>query len=157
MAGGLCFDAIVLCLILYLFGKDDADYDFHKVLMVVAGTALGNTVLSVALSSALPPAYVAWARPLVEVAFSAFMVMSFCWISIWKSILVVLIFSLLHVGFGLGMTLVIRRTLGPSATHKTMLEEQNDDMKPMTIMRRRALLAPALRQATSCSGIRRRR
>ena len=59
MAGGLCFDAIVLCLILYLVGKDDADYDFHKILMVVAGTALGNTVLSVALSSALPPAYVA--------------------------------------------------------------------------------------------------
>jgi len=119
--GKVFFDALILCLLLYVVARQEADYSFQKVAMVVAGTALGNLLILVSAREHLSPVSQVWVLPLIEVGFSAFMIMTFCWISFWKSILVVTLFSVMHIGFGLAMGHLIRKALGsaepaPAAT-----------------------------------------
>lgn len=127
--GKVSFDALVLCLILYLVARHEADYDFPKLTMVVAGTALGNLVLLIAISGHLPPAHLLWIAPLIQMAFSAFMIKTFCWVSFWKALLVAAICTLLHVAFGLGVNLLMRKMTGGREAAPSLVEQQERDLE----------------------------
>ena len=44
----IAIEALVMCLILYVVARHEADYSFQKVFMVAAGTSLGNVLIDVA-------------------------------------------------------------------------------------------------------------
>lgn len=127
--GKVFFDALILCGLLYLIARHDADIDVQKMAMVVAGTALGNILLYVMISDRLPPGVVVWVMPLIEVLFSAFMIMTFCWVSFWKSLLVAVLFGCLHVGFGLFVNYGLRKAMGGSQAAPTLMERQERDLQ----------------------------
>ncbi len=128
-AGKVFFDAVVLCGLLYLIARHEADIDVQKMAMVVAGTALGNLLLFVMLSERLPANWLVWVMPLTEVAFSAFMIMTFCWISFWKSLLVAVLFGVLHTGFGLAVNAGIRKVMSGASATPSLVEQQERDMQ----------------------------
>lgn len=127
--GQVFIDALVLSLILYLMARHEADYDFQKLAMVVAGTALGNMVLSVSLGLWLPPALSVWIMPLVQIVFSAYMIMTFCWISFRKSLLVAVVFACLHIGFGFVVNWAVKRMFGSAGQQPSLVERQNQEIE----------------------------
>lgn len=94
--------ALVLCLILYLVARHEADYSFHKVAMVTAAIGLGTLLIDV-----LCRPHIGWFALLPVVAFVMFMLMKFCWISFLKAALVTVIFIAFCVVFSIGVTVVL--------------------------------------------------
>ena len=127
LVGSVFVDALVLSGLLYLLARHEADLDFQKLAMVVAGTALGNVGLSVAVGQT-PPALQVWLLPVLQIAFAAFMVMTFCWISFAKSLLVVVIFSALHFGSGLAMKWLVGKFMAGSEQTVSMQEKHEAEL-----------------------------
>lgn len=76
---------------------------------MVSGAVMAGTLLIEALAAHKLGLFVI----IPQIAFIAFMLMTFCWISIWKSLLVVALFSLVHVGFSFGVLAIKTRFFGP--------------------------------------------
>ena len=152
--GRVFIDALVLSLILYIVARHEADYEFQKLAMVVAGTALGNMLLFMSLGLWLPPAISVWVMPLAQVVFSAYMIMTFCWISFWKSLLVAVVFSGLHIGFGLGVDWVVKRMMGGAGQQATLVERQEQEVQEIKneMMRMAELEAKAFGHAPASTG-----
>ena len=98
MLAQVFLEAGALCLILYLVARHEADYSFAKVAMVTAGIIAGSLLLQALLMDYLGP----W-TVLPILAFVTFMVMTFCWVSFWKSVLVVILFAGFHALLTLGV------------------------------------------------------
>lgn len=126
--GKVTVDALILCLVLYLVARHDADYDFQKLTMVVAGTALGNVALSIGISGHLPARHVLWILPLVQMVFAAFMIKTFCWVSMGKALLVAFICGVLQLGSGLGMRFLMARLMNGAAPSASLVEQQERDL-----------------------------
>ena len=127
--GKVSVEALVLCLVLYLVARHEADYDFQKLTMVVAGTMLGNFLLYAGASVYLPPIHLLWVVPLLQLGFSAFMIKTFCWVTTGKALLVALICTLFHVALSLGTTLVERKLFGSATPSPAAVEQQNREMQ----------------------------
>jgi hypothetical protein len=108
LAAQIFIQAFLLCLLLYAFAKHEADYSFPKVAMVSAVCMVGTLLISGLVGEKLGPFTI-----LLEIGFIAFMLMTFCWISLAKSVLVVIIFCLIHVLFSLGVTAIKVKMFGP--------------------------------------------
>lgn len=104
MAAQIFLQAGLLCLILYVVAKHEADYSFAKVAMVTAATVAGSTLIEVLLTERI-----GWLAIFPVFAFVTFMLMTFCWISLGKSIVVVVLFMGVHVAVGMGIQAVERR------------------------------------------------
>ncbi|MCK5849773.1 MAG: hypothetical protein KAH23_02565 [Kiritimatiellae bacterium] len=100
--------AAVLCGILYVVAKYEADYSFQKVAMVAAGITLGNMLITALLREHIKDD-LRWILVFPCIAFTAVMIMSFCWISLWKSVLVVVIFVLFQTGTDVVKLMVMKR------------------------------------------------
>lgn len=127
--GRVFFDALVLSLILYLVARREADYDVPKLAMVVAGMALGNMLLLASLGQWLSPALSVWIMPLAVFAFCAYMIKTFCWVSWGKSLLVTLIFSVLHAGFGFAVDALLGKAMGGANAQASLVEQQQKDVE----------------------------
>ena len=118
--------AAVLCTILFVVAKHEADYSFQKVAMVVAGIVLGNMIIQGVLHERIP-ARLEWLVAVPCVAFTAFMIMTFCWINIWKSLLVVLVFVgfqfLAHLGIE-----ALKRHYGPSEEQAVAIQKKQAEI-----------------------------
>ena len=108
LAAQIFIQAFFLCLILYLVARYEADYSFQKVAMVSGGVMAGTLIIEVLAGEKLGLFVV-----IPQIAFIAFMLMTFCWISLWKSLLVVVLFSLIHVGFSFGVLALKTQFFGP--------------------------------------------
>jgi len=95
-------DAAILSALLYLIGKHEADFSFAKVAMVTAGIGLGSFLIHTFLFDKI-----GWLVLVATFALSAGMITTFCWLPLPKTILVVVLFSLVQVGvkFGVGALL----------------------------------------------------
>jgi len=76
--------AFVLLILVYVVARGEADYDFRKVAMVTAGIVLGCVVIEGLLFSRIGLFVL-----LPMAAFIVFMVMKFCWVRFWKSLLII--------------------------------------------------------------------
>lgn len=85
----IMFNALVLCALLYLFARDTADYEFQKVAIVAACILVGNKVLQWTLAPYLD-AFVA----LPMAAFTLFMLVRFCWVTVRQAVLILILFAL---------------------------------------------------------------
>ena len=94
--------ALVLCLILFLVARHEADYSFLKVAMITAAIGLGTMLIDV-----LCRPHIGWFALLPVIAFVMFILMKFCWISLTKAAIVTVIFMAFCVVFSMGVTAVI--------------------------------------------------
>lgn len=86
------FNALVLCGLLYLFARDYADYEFHKVAIVAAVISVGVKLLQWTLA----PYLEAWVA-LPMAAFIIYMLMKFCWVTLKQAVLILVLFTTCHV------------------------------------------------------------
>jgi hypothetical protein len=104
MVGGIALKALTLCGILFLVARHEADFEWSKVVLVTCGITLGNVFLELFLVPALAeymPYLVATAVTfLVAIAFMTFMLTHFCWVRLWKGVLVTILF----MGFNMGLS-----------------------------------------------------
>jgi hypothetical protein len=103
--GGIFLKALVLCGILFLVARHEADFEFNKVVWVTCGITLGNFALEAFLAPALikymPFLVVAAVTFVIAAAFVTFMVVRFCWVRFWKGIIIAILF----MGFSAGLSL----------------------------------------------------
>jgi hypothetical protein len=128
MIAEVFFKAAVLCSILYAFARHEADYSFQKVAMVVAGITAGDILIAGVVTPHLGP----WTL-LVNLAFSAFMLVTFCWISPAKSLLVVSLFCGFEIAMALGIGALQKKLLAsmdePAVqTRQRELEEMKQEI-----------------------------
>ena len=106
MIGGMVIQVLIqaalLQLSLKLIAKHEADTTFSKSAMVTAGIIAGNFVLT--LMVAKVSLFLVWPA---QIAFTAAVIMTFCWISFWKSLVVVIVFVTVQVIFALVMALIL--------------------------------------------------
>ena len=84
--------AFLLCILLYIVARDEADFDFRKVTMVTAAIVLGAVILDAILTR-----YIGLFTLIPITAFVVFMVMQFCWVRFWRSLLVAIPFLILNI------------------------------------------------------------
>jgi len=99
LAAQIFLEAGVLCLLLYLVARHEADYSFQKVAMVTAGITVGSLLLEGLLSE-----HIGNFTVLPVLGFVIVMLMTFCWVSFSKSIIVVVVFCCFHVGLAMGVS-----------------------------------------------------
>ena len=90
-------NAAILCAILYLVAKHEADFSFSKVAMVAAGIQLIAFLTQVFLFDRI-----GWFTLAVSFVFALLLVMRFCWLNVAKSLLVVAIFFVFQAGTKVG-------------------------------------------------------
>ncbi len=101
-------NAAVLCLILFLIAKHEADYSFQKVAMTTAGISLGSFLIHVFLFDKI-----GWYSLILMFAFSAIMIKTFCWISLGKTLIVIAIFCTFQIGGKVGIHLISQHFASP--------------------------------------------
>jgi|GEM_PF-2917727 len=84
--------AFLLCILLYIVARDEADFEFRKVTMVTAGIVLGAVILDATLTR-----YIGLFTLIPISALIIFMVMQFCWVRFWRSLLVAVPFLILNI------------------------------------------------------------
>ena len=98
MIGDVFLNAAILCAILYLVAKHEADYSFAKVAMVTAVTGLGAFLIQIFLFE-----MIGWYTIGLVFLLTAAMIMTFCWVRLWKTVIVVTLFCAFHVGIQIGV------------------------------------------------------
>ncbi|MDD5483870.1 MAG: hypothetical protein PHP98_09530 [Kiritimatiellae bacterium] len=91
--------AFLLLILLYIVARDEADFDFRKVSMVTAAIVLGAVIMDGLLTR--------WIGlfAIVPIAvFTVFMVMQFCWVRFWRSLLVAIPFLVLNIMISTAVT-----------------------------------------------------
>ena len=113
MIGGMflqiLIQAVILRMILILIAKHEADTSFPKAAMVAAGISVGVFVIGI-----MTQKFGVFVTIPAQIAFMAMVLMTFCWISLAKSIIVVLIYSAVHFLMMFLMTLLIRNSMKQS-------------------------------------------
>ena len=93
---GLLFElfikAFLLCILLYIVARDEADFEFRKVTMVTAGIVLGTVIIDATLTR-----FIGLLTLIPIAAFVVFMIMQFCWVRFWRSLLVAIPFLILNI------------------------------------------------------------
>jgi len=91
--------AFLLMILVYIVARDEADFEFRKVSMVAAGIMFGAVILDATLTRFIG------LFTLVPIAgFIVFMVMQFCWVRFWRSLLIAIPFLILNVMISTAMT-----------------------------------------------------
>jgi hypothetical protein len=113
MIGEIFLKALVLCGILYLIARHEADFEFRKVALVTCGITLGifalDAFLTPSLAYYLPYLVAAALTFLVAIIFVTFMVVRFCWVPLWKGIVVTIIFLVFNVGLSIAGALAMAK------------------------------------------------
>jgi hypothetical protein len=98
LAVQIFIEAAILCTILYIVAKHEADYSFAKVAMVTAAIGVGSFMIESFLWERL-----GWYTVIPVFAFTAAMLMAFCWITLWKAVIVIIFFTGFHVLLNVGV------------------------------------------------------
>lgn len=115
-AGMIFYQAFAIMGLLYLFARQEADYEYTKVVLVTCGVVTGNFLLAILLS----PKLGLLVFPLL-LAFTAFMLEKFCWVSWFKAIVIAFLYFVLTIGFEMSR---VRFITGEWRTPKTAPEPE---------------------------------
>lgn len=113
MIGEILLKALVLCGLLYLFARHEADFEFRKVALVTCGITLGDFALEAFLTPSLafymPTIAAAAVTFLFAIVFVTFMVVRFCWVRLWKGLVVTILFMAFNVGLSMAAAYAVAR------------------------------------------------
>lgn len=104
MLAEIFLKAAVLCILLILFARHEADYSFQKVAVVTAAITLGSILLE-----AFGKATLGWLILIPLVAFILFMLTTFCWVRWWKALIITVLFLAFNIVLAYGVSLVMKR------------------------------------------------
>jgi hypothetical protein len=83
---GILFQAALLTVALYMVARKDADLEFPKIALVVAGITFGNLILQWALFAVLGYFVI-----LLQFSLDAFILMRFCYVSLKQAVMTLVI------------------------------------------------------------------
>jgi hypothetical protein len=115
-AGMIFYQALVIMGLLYLFARQEADYEYTKVVLVTCGVVAGNFLLAILLAPKLGLLVF-----LLLLAYTAFMLEKFCWVSWGRAILIAVLYFALTIGFEMAR---VRFITGEWRTPKTEPEPE---------------------------------
>jgi hypothetical protein len=118
----ILIQAAILRLSLKLIAKHEADTSYPKAIMVTAGISIGQFIVAILAASLHPLAVL----PAI-IAFTAAVIMFFCWISFWKSLIVVFVYMAIQ-----GILLFIMALIMGGAVILSMLGIGGSSSKPMS-------------------------
>lgn len=123
--------AFVLCGLLYLVARNEADFEFAKVAMVTAGITVGTFFIDIFLQPRI-----GFFSIIPSIAFVVFMIMKFCWAPFWKAILVTFLYLLFNILLAVGIILLIGKmneSAGETVTskHDADLQEARQMVREM--------------------------
>ena len=111
MIGEIILKAAVLGAVLFLIARREADFEFSKLVLVTCGITLGSFAMEAFLAPALAdyvPFFVSTALTLLlATVFVTFMVVRFCWVRLWKGIVVAVVFMGFSVGLSVAAAIVV--------------------------------------------------
>lgn len=96
----ILIQAVTLLLSLKLIAKHEAETTYAKALMVSGGVFIGQIAVAFIASR-----LAAWTVLPAVIAFTAVVIIYFCWISFWKSVLVALIYIGIQLVFAIGFSI----------------------------------------------------
>lgn len=99
----ILFKALILAAILYIVARHEADFEFSKVAMVVAGITLGTFLIDALLTPKIGLFSV-----IPSIAFVTYMVVKFCWVRVWKGLIVTIIFIAINIGLNFAVLALFR-------------------------------------------------
>jgi hypothetical protein len=100
----IILQALILCGLLYLIARHEADFEFAKVAMVVAAITLGNFMIEKMLTPRIGLFSLG-----AEFTFVVLMIWKFCWLRWWKALVVSLLFVAVQVGMTFGLAMVVQK------------------------------------------------
>jgi len=132
MIGEIILKALVLCGILFLVARREADFEFSKLVLVTCGITLGSFALEAFLVPALAsymPFFASVAMTfLLAASFVTFMVVRFCWVRLWKGILVTILFMGFSVGLSVaGMIVMAKINQSVEKAGGSVMEQNNKE------------------------------
>jgi len=166
MIGEIFLKALVLCGILFLVARHEADFDFKKVALVTCGITLGilaveafvdpriKELLASRFESPLPEIVSGSVTLLLATAFTVFMVVRFCWVGIWKGILVAIVYIAFSIGLSVaGAYVVAKINQSVEEAGGSKMEEANKEALQMFQEMMDQSSAEMMRQAQVESGM----
>lgn len=96
------FQALVLCGLLYLIARHEADYEYPTVMLTTVGITAGNFMLGVLLF----PKISFFVLPLIFL-FTWWMLMKFCWVPWHKGLLVTFLFFAITIAYQIGKAYLV--------------------------------------------------
>ena len=125
MIANIFLQALVLCGLLWLIARHEADLDFAKVAMVVAGITLGNFVLQAVLAKHIGLFVIP-----TQIVFMVWMLCTFCWLRWWKATIVVVLFAAISFGMSVGFALVVKKVdSSVDAAGGTVVEQSEENTR----------------------------
>lgn len=115
MFAAIIFDALILCLALYLLAKHEADYSFPKCAMVAAPIAVAPPILALLLAEHVGVLLILIGVPLLMFPFAVYLVSKYCWVPWPKAIAVVIAFYVGHAIVNTGIAALRREFQKPVA------------------------------------------
>ena len=136
LIGGIFLKAVVLCGILFLVARREADFEFNKLVLVSCGITLVSFALEAFLEPALAnymPFFVSAAVTLLlALAFMTFMIVRFCWVRLWKGILVTILFMLFSIGLSVAEAFIAEKiNQSVDKAGGSMMEQNNQEAVQM--------------------------
>lgn len=113
--------AFVLCGLLYLVARNEADFDFAKVAMVTAGISIGTFFIDLLLQP-----HIGVLTFIPSIAFVMFMIMKFCWAPFWKALLVTFLYLVFNIALAIGVLLLINKVNDSSG--ETVMSKHDKDL-----------------------------
>lgn len=158
MVGEIFLKALVLCGILFFIARHEADFEFRKLVLVTCGITLGNFALEAFLAPALAefmPFLASTAVTfLLAIAFVTFMLVRFCWVRLWKGIVVTIIFMAFSVGLSMaGAMLAAKLNQSIEEAGGPVMEQNNKEALAMFQEMVEQSSSEMMRQATVESGM----
>jgi hypothetical protein len=124
MIVGLTVQALLTCLVLYVAARHEADYDFQKVLVVTAGLAVVNVVLDYALKPQIGLFYI-----IPCLAITVWVFHDACWLPWPRAFLCTFLLAGLNAMAALGIGFVAGKLLPKNASHVTLMEQHEADLR----------------------------
>lgn len=93
----ILFQAFIICALLFLIARHEADYSFGTVVLVACGMIAGNLLIGLS--------FFKWLKLLVLIPiffFSCWLIVKFCWVSWPKGILITALYFTLSIAFEVG-------------------------------------------------------
>ncbi len=166
MVGEIFLKALVLCGILFLVARHEADFDFKKVALVTCGITLGilaveafvdpriKELLASRFEYPVPEIVSGSVTLLLATAFTAFMVIRFCWVGIWKGIVVAIVFMAFSIGLSMaGAYVAAKINESVEEAGGSKMEEANKEAVQMFQEMMEQSSAEMMRQAQVESGM----
>ena len=104
--GRIVIEAAILRVILRLIAKHEADLSIPKTVMVTCGIIIGGFIVNMMVVASYPNAGLL-VQLLIDFVLAVFLITTFCWVSWAKSLVIVFLYFMFHIGVTIGAMFIM--------------------------------------------------